>query len=370
DNDLALYSNRSNNIYFSAPGGDYEFIDGYLDLSKMMYTTFPTNIDNQLTAIGIPQGYMFSAGTSLAAPCISAVLANYYSRAIFMTGFKPSISDMKSAVTEDSEDLGEIGRDNLYGYGLPDIMATISKIKDTLPPTGSILYQVVEVNEAIDAHNIIQEVYDNSNSKIKINYNLIPDFSKLGEQSIEIKLEDESGNSSLIQGVILIKDTIAPSGIFKEFDVYVNEIIYPDLFIEDIIDNYDSSLVKIETDSDLSTKIPGVKYLEIKLTDISGNTSIIAGNIKIIPRLYSFDNDFNNYIITTINNGENSGVISDVEYNNKFNESKYKKRSGLKDKTSEPTKFYINKFLVSITLTLIISSLFVYKYKQGRDKNV
>lgn len=121
ENALASYSNTGSNIQFAAPGGDYVIEDGYLDITKLIYTTYPTDMDNMLGSIGVPQGYMFSTGTSLSAPAVSAVIADYYAYYQKMTGERPTLEGIKNDLASTALDLGVTGKDTSYGYGLPQV---------------------------------------------------------------------------------------------------------------------------------------------------------------------------------------------------------------------------------------------------------
>ncbi|WP_052676026.1 S8 family peptidase [Paenibacillus sp. IHBB 10380] len=121
ENALASYSNIGSNIQFAAPGGDYVIEDGYLDVTKLIYTAYPTDMDNMLGSIGVPQGYMFSTGTSLSAPAVSAAIADYYAYYQKMTGERPTIEGIKNDLSSTALDLGVAGKDTSYGYGLPQV---------------------------------------------------------------------------------------------------------------------------------------------------------------------------------------------------------------------------------------------------------
>lgn len=113
---LASYSNYGSNIQYCAPGGDLIYIDGYLDLSYLIYCLYPTSLDNELSALGIPQGYTFSYGTSFSAPMVSAGSADVLS--YYKSKYKKVKSkDVEKALTKGVIDLGKKGKDSYYGEG-------------------------------------------------------------------------------------------------------------------------------------------------------------------------------------------------------------------------------------------------------------
>lgn len=119
---IAAYSNTGSDVQYTAPGGEYVYIDGYLDVMPTIYTTYPTYWDNMLDTIGIPQGYMFTVGTSMAAPCITAVVADYSAYYAKITGSFPTLDNIREAISNECEDLGPVGKDNAYGHGLPSVI--------------------------------------------------------------------------------------------------------------------------------------------------------------------------------------------------------------------------------------------------------
>lgn len=113
---LTSYSNFGSNIQYCAPGGDLIYADGYIDLGYWIYGLYPTNKDNGLSELGIPQGYTFSYGTSLAAPIVSGASADILS--YYKSNYKKVKSkDVEKALTKGVIDLGSKGKDLYYGEG-------------------------------------------------------------------------------------------------------------------------------------------------------------------------------------------------------------------------------------------------------------
>lgn len=280
DDKLASYSNFGNNVQHAAPGGDYAFIDGMLDVSQMMYTAYPTTLDNMLGEVGVPQGYMFSAGTSLSAPCISGIIANqiaYYQK---MTGNSPNVDQIKKDLAASSLDLGIQGKNKFYGYGLPKIEDLYNLVPDTVPPSGSFKEQIVEINEIKEATDFVEAVADNSGSEVMVSYLNKPDFAILGKQEIQIKLEDASANQTVLVGMITINDTQAPTGQFIEQVVEVNEPNRAEEYVKDLQDNStDKVSVSYVIEPNFSSL--GEQEVVVQLEDSSGNKTRLAGSVMI-----------------------------------------------------------------------------------------
>lgn len=118
ESELASYSNYGTDVQLCAPGGDLVYIDGMLDLSKWIYCTYPTSMDNGLGVLGVPQGYSFSYGTSVAAPQVTAALADvidYYN--LTDQNRYSAVNYLEQSV----DDLGDIGYDINFGYGKVNI---------------------------------------------------------------------------------------------------------------------------------------------------------------------------------------------------------------------------------------------------------
>lgn len=86
ENTLASYSNFGQNVDMGAPGGDYGINfkdDQVFNIGSMVLTTYPMGLPQSpfATYFGIPEGYDYSAGSSLASPKVAAtaglVIAEY-----------------------------------------------------------------------------------------------------------------------------------------------------------------------------------------------------------------------------------------------------------------------------------------------------
>lgn len=124
---LASYSNYGSCVQYCAPGGDIVFVDGILDIRAFMYVLNPTYMDNGLEALGVPQGYTFSYGTSLSAPIVSAGLADILSYCREKQKFF-KVSDVEKLLEDGAIDLGEKGTDSKYGKGEINIYNSLLQV--------------------------------------------------------------------------------------------------------------------------------------------------------------------------------------------------------------------------------------------------
>lgn len=129
---LTSYSNYGVNIQYCAPGGDLVYLDGKVDLRNWIYCIYPTNLDNGLSHLGVPQGYSFSFGTSFSAPLVSAGAADILSYYRSVRNDKDIKSyEIEDALAKGAEDLGEKGQDSLYGKGKINIYNSLINITQT-----------------------------------------------------------------------------------------------------------------------------------------------------------------------------------------------------------------------------------------------
>ena len=99
DKYIASFSNRGKELDVVAPG-------------VQITSTFPTY---EVTAnqLGLPHNYATLNGTSMATPMVSALAAMLWSQNPYL---KPG--EVRERIEVSATDLGSIGVDELYGYGL------------------------------------------------------------------------------------------------------------------------------------------------------------------------------------------------------------------------------------------------------------
>ncbi|OWA35266.1 hypothetical protein B9G55_11435 [Saccharibacillus sp. O16] len=128
----AYYSNYGLRDMIAAPAGDYGstwFTKGELNITSMCLTTYPTQLpQSELSKLaGLPAGYEFMIGTSLAAPKVSASAGVLIAEAR-KQGKTLSPSAVKKALFESAEDYGTPGADKEFGAGGVNVYEALSRL--------------------------------------------------------------------------------------------------------------------------------------------------------------------------------------------------------------------------------------------------
>jgi len=109
-NTIASYSNFGNDISFSMPGGDFNFGNFTGDEEQRVLVYYP----NYLIENNNECEKILTASTSIATPMATGVYLLYLEK---MNDKELDCHEVLKTIIKESEDLGEIGKDVLYGYG-------------------------------------------------------------------------------------------------------------------------------------------------------------------------------------------------------------------------------------------------------------
>lgn len=107
------------------------------------------------------------------------------------------------------------------------------------------------------------------------------DTSKLGSQTINLKVSDSVGNTTSQTYEFFVSDTIAPTLKYKNGETvtvdYGSKFNYTDHV--QVTDNFDKNVASVKVDGTVDTKTIGSTTLKLTATDSSGNKS--EGTLKV-----------------------------------------------------------------------------------------
>lgn len=162
---LARYSNFGSTIDVAAPGGDMSVdLDGDGRLDGILSTV------GQDSSGSVSPTYVYYNGTSMAAPHVAGVIALMKSVYPAMT---PAAFDQLLASGALTQDLGEAGRDNLYGHGLIDanqavIAAQVAASGGTVPDNPIMAVSPVSVNFGTSLSTVSLDVRNGGSGALRI----------------------------------------------------------------------------------------------------------------------------------------------------------------------------------------------------------
>lgn len=145
-------------------------------------------------------------------------------------------------------------------------------VTDMVPPKATAVNQTVWQNDKIEASMFVTDIEDVTN--VVASFAQEPDFSKPGDQTVQILLTDEGNNETIIEAVLTVKEDTEPPAIYgvKDNTIYINT---PVSFKKDVFvyDNRDGEIsVSVDT-SQVNQNKTGEYKVIYTATDSSGNTS-------------------------------------------------------------------------------------------------
>lgn len=88
-----------------------------------------------------------------------------------------------------------------YANGRTYSYTTKLKVRDTVPPTCTVLTPTIKLGETLDPSAFISDVSE----VVSAVYKKTPDWTKTGTQDVEIMLSDMNGNRSLVKTTLTIE---------------------------------------------------------------------------------------------------------------------------------------------------------------------
>ncbi|NLK26764.1 MAG: transglutaminase [Clostridiales bacterium] len=165
---------------------------------------------------------------------------------------------------------------NVNGKG---VNAQINVV-DTTPPSARVVSQEIWNDETIEAASFVTEIMDVS--EVKVSYKTLPDFTLLGDQSVILILEDESGNQAELTAQLTVKEDTEPPVILGVRDklVYIGDALsYREGIL--VTDNKDENVKLQINSSSVNLKREGTYEVKYTATDLAGNTAVKTATITV-----------------------------------------------------------------------------------------
>ena len=164
------------------------------------------NINTADLSIGGLPLYASVSGTSYAAPHISGTMA------LLLSAFpNASVAQLESALQQSAIDLGELGADNSYGYGLANALAAYNYLLDNAPSGNAPVITSIPVTSATQGQVYQYPVTATDPDRDTLSFSLTaapagmsidattgliawtPDNAQVGSNSVELKVTDPGG---------------------------------------------------------------------------------------------------------------------------------------------------------------------------------
>jgi len=332
NNTLAPYSNFGNTVDIAAPGG------GFADVNGDGFT------DGVLSTAGsdangiLEFGYAFFQGTSMAAPHIAGVAALMKSANNSMT---PNEFDQLLANGEITQDLGPVGRDDQFGYGLVDVYKAVTAagnlvdtpieprppIADAQPAAlnfgATIISMELNISNAGDGELQVTQIDNDSNGWLSIT-EVSVDNQGVGRYIVQVNRQALPQVTQAYSATITITTSVNTLTIPVLMQIYVENFednagfhyaLLKDSVTQETLQKVEASLVNGEYQFSFSNVGPG-SYTISAGTDLDNDGVLCeiseACGTYIMPTYIE-------PIIVSSESGNRSGINFETSFNNAIN---------------------------------------------------
>lgn len=159
-------------------------------------------------------------------------------------------------------------------------------VVDTTKPVATPVNQEIWSGQTLEADQFVKDIIDAG--KVTVSFQKAPDFSLIGNQAVNILLEDESNNQTELSAILTVKeDKEAPviSGV-KDKTVYIGDAVSYKSGIS-ATDNKDGEVSFTVNSSKVNLKKEGSYEVVYTATDSAGNTATAKAIITVKALLVS-----------------------------------------------------------------------------------
>ena len=161
---------------------------------------------------------------------------------------------------------------------------SVLKITDTTPPEATPVEHTVYNDETLTPEDFVTDIRDVTQTTVT--FDGTPDFTKLGEQTVTLRLTDSSQNTALVKAKLtVIADTTAP--VFSQMDglkVNIGQTVSYRKNIT-VTDDRDGELTFTVDASAVNLEEAGTYQILYEATDSSGNTAKAERTITVSASL-------------------------------------------------------------------------------------
>lgn len=160
------------------------------------------------------------------------------------------------------------------------------EIIDTAKPVATPVNQELWSGQSLEANDFVKDIIDAG--VVKASFKKTPDFTLLGDQAVNIVLEDESGNQAEFSAILTVKeDKEAPiiSGVTDKTVIIGDAVSYKNGI--SATDNKDGEVTFTVNSSNVNLKKEGTYEVIYTATDSSGNIATAKANITVKSLLVS-----------------------------------------------------------------------------------
>ena len=158
------------------------------------------------------------------------------------------------------------------------------KVVDTTPPTGTPVAHTIFNDETLTPEDFVTDIQDVTETKVA--FDKTPDFTKVGEQTVTVRLTDTSGNVGLVKAKLtVVADTTAP--VFSEMEKLTVNIGQAVSYRKDITvtDERDGQLTFTIDASAVNLEKEGTYTIVYEAVDKSGNVAKVEREIFVSSKL-------------------------------------------------------------------------------------
>lgn len=165
-----------------------------------------------------------------------------------------------------------------------DTFTSVLTVVDTTPPTATSVDKKIYNDETLNAEAFVTDILDIS--EVTVSYVETPNFTKLGQQTVNVMLEDSFGNQTKISAnLTVIEDTVAPKfAKMSDLSVRIGETLSYKKGVT-VTDNRDESVSFKVDSSKVNPSKEGTYSVTYTATDKAGNTATATRIVKILPKL-------------------------------------------------------------------------------------